>query len=164
MARALETRLAALGRAAYVLDGDLLRRGLCSDLGFSPADRAENIRRAGEVAALFSDAGLIAITAFISPYRAGRETARARVPEGGFIEVFCDAPLSVCEKRDPKGLYKKARAGQVADFTGIAAPYEPPEHAEIVLRTGTMTVEACAERVLEVMRQRGCLSTDGPER
>jgi adenylyl-sulfate kinase len=154
IARELEARLLVAGHAAYTMDGDRIRRGLNSDLGFSPEDRDENIRRIGEVAALFAEAGLIAITAFISPYQKGREAARAKAPDGHFIEVYCSAPLAVCEARDPKGLYQKARAGQLLDFTGVDAPYEPPVNPEVVLRTDSLGVEACAEAVLGVLRHR----------
>ena len=161
IARLLEQRLIERGRLAYVLDGDNVRHGLNADLGFSPGERDENIRRIGEVAALFADAGLIAVTAFISPYRAGRAAARAKVPDGRFVEVFLDAPLAECERRDPKGLYRKARAGDIADFTGLDAPYEPPDRAELVLATGELTAEQCAERIVDWLAGSGLLA--GPE-
>lgn len=151
LASALEAALVAAGRAAYVLDGDNLRHGLNADLGFSPAERAENVRRAGEVAALFADAGILVISAFISPYRADRERARAaaeRIEPGAFHEVHISAPLDVCEQRDPKGLYKLARAGKIADFTGISAPYEPPEAAELEIDTGAMPIDEAVEAIL----------------
>ena len=135
LATAVEAALIRAGHAACVLDGDNLRHGLNADLGFSPEDRRENIRRAGEVAALFADAGLIVIAAFISPYRAGREAAREAIGAARFLEVFLDAPLAVCERRDPKGLYRRARAGEIAEFTGISAPYEPPEAPALTLDT-----------------------------
>ena len=135
IATELERELFNLGRHAYVLDGDNIRHGLGSDLGFSPKDRKENIRRVGEVAKLFADAGIICITAFISPYRADRDLVRKILPEGRFIEVFVNAPLEVCEQRDPKGLYAKARAKQIKDFTGISAPYEAPSKPDVELRT-----------------------------
>jgi adenylyl-sulfate kinase len=147
LARRLEQRLVAAGHQAYVLDGDIVRRGLNSDLGFSPEDRDENIRRIGEVAALFADAGVIVITAFISPYRSARARARAAAPAGGFIEVLLDIPIQECERRDPKGLYRRARGGEIGDFTGIGAPYEPPEKAELVLKTAELTVDECVERI-----------------
>src|SRR5207302_5481926 len=131
IANELERELFNLGRHAYVLDGDNIRHGLGSDLGFAPKDRAENIRRVGEVAKLFADAGFICITAFISPYRADRELARKLMPSGRFIEVFINAPLEICEQRDPKGLYAKARAKEIKEFTGISAPYELPPTPEI---------------------------------
>lgn len=130
-----ENRLFDMGKQVYVLDGDNLRHGLNRDLGFSPEDRAENIRRVGEVAALFAEAGFIVITAFISPYRADRDRARKAVRNGGFHEIYVKASLQACEARDPKGLYSRARAGEVADFTGISAPYDEPEHPELVIDT-----------------------------
>jgi bifunctional enzyme CysN/CysC len=138
LAMRVEQHLFEKGRQVYVLDGDNVRRGLSSDLGFLPQERSENIRRIGEVAALFADAGVIVITAFISPYVADR--ARARQASGDrFFEVYVKAPLELCEERDPKGLYKKARAGLIPDFTGISAPYEPPLMPELVVETGTQT-------------------------
>jgi bifunctional enzyme CysN/CysC len=149
IAAELERELFNLGRHVYVLDGDNVRHGLCKDLGFSPKDRAENIRRIGEVAALFADAGFICITAFISPYREDRDTVRKMLPSERFVEVYVNAPLEVCERRDPKGLYAKARAKQIKEFTGISAPYEPPLHPEIELRTDQLTVNECVARLLE---------------
>lgn len=147
LALALEQELFTRGYQTYVLDGDNIRGGLNSDLGFSPADRTENIRRIGEVAALFSDAGQIVITAFISPYREDRERARKIMP-GPFREVFVKADLSTCEARDPKGLYKKARKGEIPEFTGISAPYEEPVDADLVIDTSAETIEQCVERLL----------------
>ncbi len=141
---------------AFVLDGDNLRHGLNANLGFSPADRAENIRRAGEVAALFAEAGCIVIAAFISPYRADRDRARATAqhPEtAGLHEVYVRADVATCERRDPKGLYARARAGLIPEFTGISAPYEPPEAPELVIDTRAATVEECAGRLLEYIRR-----------
>jgi adenylylsulfate kinase len=143
------------GIACTVLDGDNVRHGLNSDLGFSPEDRNENIRRIGEVAKLFTEAGIINLTAFISPYRDDRDRNRAIQAEGDFVEVFVDAPLAVCEERDPKGLYKKARAGIIPEFTGISAPYEAPENAEIVFNTGEESVEQSAGRVVEYLEAKG---------
>ncbi len=143
IARALELELRRSGRAVCVLDGDCLRRGLCSDLGFSPEDRQENIRRVGEVARLFANAGLICIVALISPYRCDRDRARAAAPAGRFLEVYVNSPLEVCEWRDPKGLYARARTGELKDFTGISAPYEPPLAAELELRTDQLAVAEC---------------------
>jgi len=157
LARALERRLVESGHAAYVLDGDNLRHGLNADLGFSPAERGENIRRAGEVAALMADAGLIVITAFISPYRADRERARRCAGQSPFLEVHLDVPLSTCEARDPKGLYRKARAGELADFTGVSAPYEPPTAAELVIDTGAVPVNVAVVTLLAALKQRGVL-------
>ncbi|MCK6527904.1 adenylyl-sulfate kinase [Myxococcota bacterium] len=159
VAYALENALVTGGNAAYVLDGDNIRHGLNKDLGFSPADRTENIRRIGEVARLFVDAGHIAITAFISPYRADRDLVRGIHGEGDFVEVHVDAPLDVCESRDVKGLYKKARAGQIPEFTGISAPYEAPLHPELVLPTGAESVDASVGRVLAYLRERGYLGS-----
>lgn len=149
IATELERELFNLGRHAYVLDGDNIRHGLGSDLGFSPKDRTENIRRIGEVAKLFADAGVICITAFISPYREDRNLVRRILPEGRFIEVFVNAPLEVCEQRDPKGLYAKARAKEIKEFTGISAPYEPPLAPELELRTDQQSVAECVTRILE---------------
>jgi adenylylsulfate kinase len=151
IARRLEKALVDAGHAAYVLDGDNVRHGLNADLGFSPEDRDENIRRVGEVAALLADAGLIAIVAFISPYRQGRDRARQAAGDGNFMEVFLNTPLAECERRDPKGLYAKARAGEIADFTGIDAPYEPPAAPEIALPTATMTPEQCTTGIVEYL-------------
>jgi len=151
IATELERELFNLGRQVYVLDGDLMRHGLCSDLAFSPEDRAENIRRVGEVAKLFADAGLICITAFISPYRADRDFVRKIMPPGKFLEVFVNAPLAVCEQRDPKGLYVKARAKEISDFTGISAPYETPDSPELELRTDQLTVPESVAAILEFL-------------
>ena len=142
---------------AFVLDGDSVRKGLCKDLGFSEADRHENIRRVGEVAALMAEAGVIAIAAFISPFRKDRENAREGAGPNRFIEVFLDVPLSVCEKRDPKNLYKKARAGQIPNFTGITSPYEAPENANITLNTDEQTVEQCVNTIEAYLVQQGFL-------
>jgi adenylyl-sulfate kinase len=134
-----------------VLDGDNIRHGLNSDLGFSPEDRKENIRRIGEVAKLFADAGTIVITSFISPYRSDRELVRKIAPPGTFVEVFVNAPIKVCEQRDPKGLYAKARAGEIKEFTGISAPYEAPEKPEIELHTDKLTVPEAVARLVEYL-------------
>lgn len=149
IARQLEAMLFDQGHLAYVLDGDNVRHGLNSDLGFSDADRTENIRRLAELAGLFVDAGLIVISAFISPFREGRDRARSKVPAGRFVEVYLDVPVSECEKRDPKGLYARARAGEITGFTGIDAPYEPPEKPEIALPTAELTCEQSARRILD---------------
>jgi adenylyl-sulfate kinase len=149
IATELERELFSRGKHAYVLDGDNMRHGLCSDLGFAPEDRKENIRRIGEVANLFADAGFVCITAFISPYRSDRELARHLAPEGRFIEVYLNTPLEVCEQRDPKGLYAKARAGEIKDFTGISAPYEPPSNPELELHTGQLSVAECVSAILK---------------
>lgn len=146
LALGLEQRLFARGYLVYVLDGDNLRKGLNSDLGFKPEDRAENIRRAGEVAALFADAGFIVITSFISPYRTERERARMAAGEA-FHEIYVAADLATCERRDPKGLYRRARSGAISDFTGISAPYEPPEAAELIVDTARLSVEESLDRL-----------------
>jgi len=147
----LERELFNLGKHAYVLDGDNIRHGLNRDLGFSPEDRKENIRRIGEVAKLFGDAGIICITSFISPYRSDRELVRNMVPAGQFIEVYVNAPIEVCEQRDPKGLYAKARANEIKEFTGISAPYEAPEKPEIELRTDKLTATESVARIVEYL-------------
>ncbi len=152
IAAELERELFNLGRQVYVLDGDRVRHGLCSDLAFSPQDRTENIRRVGEVAKLFADAGLICITAFISPYRSDRECVRKLLPPGRFVEVFVNAPLAVCEQRDPKGLYARARAKEVKEFTGVSAPYEPPSNPELELRTDHLTVAESVAKVLDYLQ------------
>ena len=153
-ANAVEQRLHALGRHSYVLDGDNLRHGLTKDLGFTEAGRAENVRRIAEVARLFVDAGLIILVSVISPFRDERRMAREMMGDGEFIEVFVDAPLEVCERRDPKGLYKKARAGQIKNFTGIDSAYEPPEHPEIVLETAKRSVQEVADEVIDYLQSR----------
>jgi bifunctional enzyme CysN/CysC len=157
IATLVERRLHELGRHTYLLDGDAVRTGLSSDLGFSAADRDENIRRVAHVARLMVDAGLIVLVAFISPFRAERRLARSLVEPGEFLEVFVDAPLEVAEARDPKGLYRRARAGELRDFTGIDSPYEPPEHPELHLETARLRPDEAAERVLEALRSRGLL-------
>ena len=164
IARTVEAQLLAAGHLVYVLDGDNVRHGLCADLGFSPQDREENIRRIGEVAALFADAGVLVLTAFISPYRADRALARKVVGEARFIEVFVDAPLDACEQRDPKGLYEKARAGDIPEFTGISAPYEPPAAPELRLPTAELDVAACVRAVADELRRRGFLSSPDADR
>lgn len=155
IAQEAQEHLVSAGRPAYVLDGDNVRHGLNADLGFSPADREENIRRIGEVAALMADAGLIVLTAFISPYRAGRDRARQAAPKGRFVEVYLDVPLEECERRDPKGLYRKARAGEIAEFTGIDAPYEPPMQPELTLNTAGRSPQWCAEQILAYLETYG---------
>ncbi|NOJ20414.1 adenylyl-sulfate kinase [Vibrio jasicida] len=157
VAGALENRLAELGYHTYLLDGDNVRHGLCSDLGFSEQDRRENIRRIGELAKLMADAGLIVLSAFISPHRAERQLVRDLVPEGEFIEVFVNASLDVCESRDPKGLYKKARAGEIPNFTGIDSEYQAPANPEIDLPAGEKSVEELVELCLIDLKQRGVI-------
>ncbi len=161
LAMALEDRLIERGHLAYVLDGDNVRHGLNKNLGFSDEDRQENIRRIGEVAKLFISAGVMAITSFISPFRQDREAVRTLVGPGAFIEIYVDAPLDVCESRDPKGLYKKARAAMAAGkgmaFTGIDSPYEPPVIPEIHVHSDRQSVEQCAEQVMAYLQQHGHL-------
>jgi adenylylsulfate kinase len=155
LAVALEKALWERGVHAYVLDGDNIRHGLNKDLGFSPADRNENIRRIGEVAKLFTTAGVINVTAFISPYRADRDQVRRIMSDGEFVEVYVECALSECERRDPKGHYKKARAGEIAEFTGISAPYEPPLHPEIVVRTDRETEAESLTILLSYLEEKG---------
>jgi bifunctional enzyme CysN/CysC len=154
IANTLEKRLHALGRHTYMLDGDNVRHGLNKDLGFTDADRVENIRRVAEAAKLFVDAGLIVMVSFISPFRSERRMARELLGEGEFIEIYVDTPLEVCEARDPKGLYRKARAGLIRNFTGIDSSYEPPEQAELSLKTSDTNPEALAEKVLSELKRR----------
>ncbi|MFO7588440.1 MAG: adenylyl-sulfate kinase [Gemmatimonadota bacterium] len=156
LANELDWRLFERGVGSYVLDGDNIRHGLNSDLGFSPEDRTENIRRIGEVAKLFVDAGMVALTAFISPYREDRDRVRKLMARpGDFMEVHVHAPLEVCEERDPKGLYRKARAGEIPEFTGISAPYEEPTAPELVVNTAEVGVDGCVETVLALLVERG---------
>ena len=157
LANAVNAALFERGLGTYVLDGDNVRHGLCKDLGFSDADREENIRRIGEVAKLFLDAGVIVLTAFVSPFRADRDKARALVADGDFLEIHCAADLAVCESRDPKGLYAKARAGQIKEFTGISSPYEAPEKPELCLDTGAQNLEQCVAAVINLLEERGVL-------
>jgi len=157
IAYAVEHALVDRGVHAFVLDGDNVRFGLNRDLGFSPEDRTENIRRIGEVCRLFHDAGTIVLSAFISPYRSDREAVRELHPDGGFLEVYVDTPLEVCEQRDAKGLYAKARAGQIPDFSGVSAPYEAPEDPELRLDTSQLDLDACVTRVLRELEERGVL-------
>jgi bifunctional enzyme CysN/CysC len=157
VANLVEKKLAALGRHTYLLDGDNVRHGLNKDLGFTQADRVENIRRIAEVAKLMVDAGLIVLTAFISPFRAERRLARNLLADGEFLEVFVDVPLDVAESRDPKGLYAKARRGELKNFTGIDSPYEAPEEAELRLDTSAVSAEIAAERVVALLRLRGMI-------
>lgn len=158
VAGALESQLASLGYHTYLLDGDNVRHGLCSDLGFSSQDRRENIRRIGELAKLMADAGLIVLSAFISPHRAERQMVRDLLPDGEFIEVFVNAPLEVCEQRDPKGLYKKARAGEIPNFTGIDSEYEAPQQPEIDLPAGEMSLDGLVEMCLQHLRNRSVIA------
>ncbi|MBW2704651.1 MAG: adenylyl-sulfate kinase [Deltaproteobacteria bacterium] len=161
IAYGLERRLVDEGRAAFVLDGDNLRHGLCADLGFSPEDRQENIRRVGEVAVLMAEAGLLVMASFISPYRCDRQSVRDQLPPGRFVEVFVDAPLSLCEERDAKGLYARARSGELVEFTGISAPYEGPETPELHLNTDELDIAACVERLWAYLQSVGLFKAEG---
>jgi adenylylsulfate kinase len=157
VAGALENKLAEQGYHTYLLDGDNVRHGLCNDLGFSEQDRRENIRRIGELSKLMADAGLIVLSAFISPHRAERQLVRDLLPEGEFIEVFVNAPLEVCEQRDPKGLYKKARAGEIPNFTGIDSEYEAPVDPEINLLAGEKSIDALVDDCIQALKQRSVI-------
>lgn len=161
IANAVDVVLHERGYHTFLLDGDNVRHGLCSDLGFSNDERIENIRRIGEVSKLFCDAGLIVLSAFISPFIGDREMVRRLFGKGEFIEVYMDAPLSVCEGRDPKGLYSKARSGEIKDFTGIDSPYERPPEPEVRLNTSVHTVDQCVERLLQYMVRVGLVSAVG---
>lgn len=158
LAHAVEESLHQQGCRTFVLDGDNVRHGLCGDLGFSAEDRIENIRRVGEVAKLFMEAGIIVLTAFISPFSAERARVRGMVEHGAFIEIFCDSPIDVCEQRDVKGFYGKARAGQIKEFTGISSPYEVPEKPELIVDTATKRLEDCVTLVLSEMVKRCVIS------
>lgn len=158
LAHAVEERLHQHKCSTYVLDGDNVRHGLCGDLGFTAEDRVENIRRVGETAKLMLEAGVITLTAFISPFRQDRERVRGMMPHGDLLEIYCRCPLEVCEKRDVKGLYRKARAGEIPDFTGISSPYEEPLSPELIVDTSALTLEASVSAVLELLMQRGIVS------
>lgn len=155
LAHALEEKLYTMGCRTYVLDGDNVRHGLCGDLGFSDKDRQENIRRVGHVAKLFQDAGIIVLTAFISPYKRDRQIARNMVATGDFHEIFCNSSVEVCESRDVKGLYKKARAGLVPEFTGISSPYEVPENPDIEIATDELSLEQSVDALVNYLTSRG---------
>ncbi|WP_416308209.1 adenylyl-sulfate kinase [Neptunicella sp. SCSIO 80796] len=157
IANILEQKLHAQGKQTYLLDGDNVRHGLCGDLGFSDKDRVENIRRISEVSKLFVDAGLIVITAFISPFRTDRDSARQTLDKGEFVEVFVDTPLDVCEQRDPKGLYEKARKGDIKDFTGIGSDYQSPLNPECHLKFNGEDAEQSADQLIEQLKQQGYL-------
>jgi adenylylsulfate kinase len=157
LAHAVEAELYQKGCRTFVFDGDNVRHGLCADLGFSAPDRIENIRRVGEMAKLFLEAGVIALTAFISPFRSDRARVRALVPDGEFIEIFCRCPLHVCEKRDVKGIYKRARAGKIDHFTGISSPYEEPEGADLLVDTDRLSLEESTASVIGLLRLRGVI-------
>jgi adenylylsulfate kinase len=155
LAHAVDVRLFNLGIRSYVLDGDNVRHGLCKDLSFSRESRSENIRRIGEAARLFVDAGMVLLTAFISPYRADRDRVRTILDPGDFIEIYCNCPLEVCEARDVKGMYRRARAGEIPEFTGISAPYEQPPAPNLIIDTSKVAPDAAAEAVLLQLRERG---------
>lgn len=159
LAHAVEEALHQRGCRTFVLDGDNVRHGLCGDLGFTSEDRIENIRRVGEVAKLFMEAGVIVLTAFISPFRADRERVRGMVEHGDFMEIYCDSSIEVCETRDVKGLYKKARAGEIKDFTGISSPYEAPNKPELTVNTGASELSACVQNVIDEMTLRGLVAS-----
>ncbi len=161
VAGALEQALLARGAHTYLLDGDNVRHGLCAGLGFSEADRNENLRRVGAVAGLMVDAGLIVLSAFVSPLRAQRDAIRQSVPDGRFIEIFVSTSLDVCEQRDVKGLYQKARRGEIANFTGISDPYEAPLQPELTLDTGVLSLEQSVAACLQLLEQRGILASAG---
>lgn len=158
IANLLEKKLAEHGKHTYLLDGDNVRHGLCGDLTFSDKDRVENIRRIGEVSKLFVDAGVIVLTAFISPFKSERDFCRHLLADGEFVEIFIDTPIEECEKRDPKGLYQKARQGDIKDFTGIDSPYEAPETPEITLGFSGQTAEESAEQLFELLKQKGIVA------
>ncbi len=152
VSREVEKRLYEMGKLVYVLDGDNIRHGLNGNLGFSPEDRKENIRRIGEVAKLFTDAGIITLTAFISPYKADRDRVRKLLKDNEFIEVYVKCPVDICVKRDPKGMYKRALNGEIKEFTGISAPYEEPENPEIILETDKENVEKSAQKIIDYLK------------
>ena len=157
LAHAVEDQLHKIGISTFVLDGDNIRHGLCSDLGFTDSDRVENIRRIGELAKLITEAGVITLTAFISPFKSDRDAARKLVPHGDFLEIYCQCPIETCEQRDVKGLYKKARAGEIPFFTGIDSPYEAPEQPELVVNTQKQTLDESVQNVINLLMQRGVI-------
>jgi len=154
LAHAVEDKLHKLNCRTYVLDGDNVRHGLCGDLSFSDGDRKENIRRIGNVAKLFLEAGVIILTAFISPFKSDRKVVRNLVPNGEFLEIYCNAGVEVCEQRDVKGLYQKARNGEIKDFTGISSPYESPTNPELIVNTGSDSLDHCAEQIIALLKSR----------
>lgn len=157
LAHAVEERLHLMGCRTYVFDGDNVRHGLCKDLGFSLEDRSENMRRIAEMISLFLDSGIISLTAFISPLKADREKVKAIIGEENLIEVYCNCSLEICEERDVKGLYKKARAGEIKNYTGISSPYEAPEHPDIDLDTGNRPLRDCVNDIITELRERGII-------
>ena len=158
LAHAVEEQLYQNSCRTFVLDGDNVRHGLCSDLGFTETDRKENIRRIGETTKLFLEAGIIVLTAFISPFRSDRQRVRSLLPHGDFLEIYCQCSLDKCEQRDVKGLYRKARQGQIPNFTGISSPYEPPPKPELIVDTEHNSLEHCVEQVLKLLKFRGIIS------
>ena len=161
IAHAVEDQLHRISCRTFVLDGDNIRHGLSGDLGFTAADRQENIRRIGEVAKLFVEAGVIVLTAFVSPFRRDRELARGLLLHGDFVEVYCRCPVDVCETRDPKGHYPRARTGEIPDFTGVSAPYEEPRNAELTLDTAKLSISASVDRVCTLLAERGIIPRNG---
>ncbi len=159
LAHAVEEELYQSGIRTFVFDGDNVRHGLCSDLGYSDADRRENIRRIGEMSKLIIEAGVIALTAFISPFRVDRDRVRALAGDGDFVEIYCRASVDVCESRDVKGLYARARAGEISHFTGISSPYEEPENPELVVDTGSQPLERCVRQVLEYLEENAVITS-----
>jgi adenylylsulfate kinase len=157
LAHAVEEELHCMGCRTFVFDGDNVRHGLCADLGFSDKDRIENIRRVGEMAKLFLEAGVISLTAFISPFRSDRRKVRSLVPHGDFLEIYCNCSLEICEARDVKGLYKRARAGEIKDFTGISSPYEEPENPELNVDTGKLTLAESVAMVIGMLKARSVI-------
>jgi len=158
LAHAVEDRLHQMACRTFVLDGDNVRHGLCGDLGFSDIDRKENIRRIGNVAKLFLEAGVIVLTAFISPFRSDRRLVRNMVHHGEFLEIYCDASIEICEQRDVKGLYQKARLGEIKNFTGISSPYESPSNPELLVDTGSLGLDECVNQVIELLKSRAIIS------
>lgn len=164
LAHCVEERLFQMGAKTYVLDGDNVRHGLCGDLGFSIEDRKENIRRIAEISKLMLESGVITLTAFISPFINEREKARKIFPHGDFLEIFCDCPIEICEDRDVKGLYKRARAGEVKEFTGISSPYEEPTNPELVIKTAESSLQECTDHVIKFLINRDIfLYSDAPD-
>jgi adenylylsulfate kinase len=155
IAHAVEERLHQLGFCTFVLDGDNVRTGLCSDLGFSPEERTENIRRIGEVAKLFIEAGVIVLISLISPFRSDRQRVRELVGDNDFVKIYCNCPLDVCEQRDVKGLYQRARKGEITQYTGISSPYEEPLHSDIILKSNELSINESVEKVMALLAQRG---------
>lgn len=161
LAHAVEDKLHSLGCRTFVLDGDNVRHGLCGDLTFSDSDRKENIRRIGNVAKLFLEAGVIILTAFISPFKSDRKLVRNMVPTGEFLEIYCNATVEVCEQRDIKGLYQKARKGEIKEFTGISSPYEAPTNPELIVNSGTDALDTCVDQIIQLLEHRTVITRQG---